>query len=188
MTDTGTLNFLWSQRLVAGFVAAGVGQAVISPGARSTPLALALLRQPQMTCEMVIDERCAAFFALGLAKATRQPVLLLATSGSAPANWLPAIIEASQTGAPLLLLTADRPPELHDCGANQTIDQTALFGPHVRARHLLATPHENFSPARLYALAAQASAEARGPLPGPVHLNQPFREPLTPVGDCPPVA
>ncbi|WP_309267880.1 2-succinyl-5-enolpyruvyl-6-hydroxy-3-cyclohexene-1-carboxylic-acid synthase [Azonexus sp.] len=181
------MNFLWSQHLVAGFVAAGVRHAVISPGSRSTPLALALLRQPQIASEMVIDERCAAFFALGIAKATRAPVLLLATSGSAPANWLPAVVEASQAGVPLLLVSADRPAELHGCGANQTIDQLALFGPHVRARHALDTPHDGFVPAWLYALAAQACAQARGPLPGPVHLNQPFREPLIPTGDCPPV-
>ncbi|MDR0775235.1 MAG: 2-succinyl-5-enolpyruvyl-6-hydroxy-3-cyclohexene-1-carboxylic-acid synthase [Azonexus sp.] len=187
MTEPGTLNFLWSQQLVAGFVAAGVRHAVISPGSRSTPLALALLRQPRIACEMVIDERCAAFFALGIAKATRAPVLLLATSGSAPANWLPAVVEASQAGVPLLLVSADRPAELHGCGANQTIDQLALFGPHVRARHALDAPHEGFAPARLHALAAQACAQARGPLPGPVHLNQPFREPLVPASDCPPV-
>ncbi|MDR2186689.1 MAG: 2-succinyl-5-enolpyruvyl-6-hydroxy-3-cyclohexene-1-carboxylic-acid synthase [Azonexus sp.] len=188
MTDTGTLNFLWSQHLVAGFTAAGARHAVISPGSRSTPLALALLRQSRIRCEVVVDERCAAFFALGVARATRQPVLLLATSGSAPANWLPGVIEASQAGVPLLLLTADRPPELQGCGANQTIDQTALFGPYLRARHLLAAPYAGFAPARLAALAAQASAEASGPLPGPVHLNLPFREPLLPSGDCPPLA
>lgn len=187
MTESGTLNFLWSQHLVAGFVAAGVRHAVISPGSRSTPLTLALLRQPQITSEVVIDERCAAFFALGIAKATRTPVLLLATSGSAPANWLPAVVEASQAGVSLLLVSADRPAELHGCGANQTIDQLALFGPHVRARHALDAPHEGFAPARLHALAAQACAQASAPLPGPVHLNQPFREPLVPAGDCPPV-
>jgi len=187
MADTGTLNFLWSQHLVAGFVAAGVRHAVMSPGSRSTPLALALLRQPRIACEVVLDERCAAFFALGLAKATRMPVLLLATSGSAPANWLPAVVEASQSGVPLLLLSADRPAELHGCGANQTIDQLALFGPHVRARHALDAPHEGFAPAWLHALAARACAQASGPLPGPVHLNQPFREPLLPAGDCPPL-
>ncbi|KAB2918393.1 MAG: 2-succinyl-5-enolpyruvyl-6-hydroxy-3-cyclohexene-1-carboxylate synthase, partial [Dechloromonas sp.] len=122
MSDTGTLNFLWSQALVAGFAAAGATHAVLSPGSRSTPLALALLRQPAVQCTVVVDERCAAFFALGLAKASRRPVLLLATSGSAPANWLPAVIEASQSGVPLILLAADRPPELQGCGANQTIE------------------------------------------------------------------
>lgn len=188
MSDTGTLNFIWSQHLAAGLVAAGVRDAVISPGSRSTPLALALLRQPQMTTHIVIDERCAAFFALGLAKASRRPVLLLATSGSAPANWLPAVIEASQAGVPLLLVSADRPPEQHDCGANQTIDQLALFGPYIRARHALEAPHAEFAPERLHALAAQACARANWPLPGPVHLNQPFREPLLPSGDCPAVA
>ena len=112
MTDTGTLNFIWSQTMIAGFVAAGVTHAVISPGSRSTPLAMAMLRQPALTCTVAVDERSAAFFALGVAKASRRPVLLLATSGTAPANWLPAIIEASQAGVPLIAIFADRLPEL----------------------------------------------------------------------------
>src|SRR6185369_14131128 len=144
--DTGTLNFLWSRTLVAGFVAAGVGDAVISPGSRSTPLALALLRQPGLRCEIAVDERSAAFFALGIAKASRRPVIVLATSGTAPANWLPAVVEANQSAVPLLLLSADRPPELQGCGANQTIDQLGLFGSQVRARHALGAPHADFDP------------------------------------------
>lgn len=185
MNDIGSLNFAWSQALVAGFVAAGVRHAVLSPGSRSTPLALALLRQPGLACHVVIDERSAAFFALGIAKASRQPVLLLATSGSAAANWLPAVIEASQSGIPLLLVAADRPPELHGCGANQTIDQLELFGRHVRARHALGAPHPEFDAAWLHRLAAQACEEASWPRPGPVHINQPFREPLLPAGEVP---
>ena len=181
MTDTGTLNFLWSQAMVAGFVAAGVSQAVISPGSRSTPLALAMLRQAGLNCTVAVDERSAAFFALGVAKASRRPVLLLATSGTAPANWLPAIVEASQAGVPLVAISADRPPELQGCGANQTIDQRALFGTHVRASHLLGTPDDGFDPAYLRHLAARACEQACWPHPGPVHINQPFREPLLPA-------
>jgi 2-succinyl-5-enolpyruvyl-6-hydroxy-3-cyclohexene-1-carboxylate synthase len=161
---------------------------VLSPGSRSTPLALALLRQPGLACEVAVDERCAAFFALGIAKASRRPVLLLATSGTAPANWLPAVIEASQAGVPLILLSADRPPELQDCGANQTIDQHALFATHVRARHLPGTPHEGFDPAYLQRLAARVCEQATWPHPGPVHINQPFREPLLPAGATAPVS
>ena len=98
MIDTGTLNFLWSQAMVAGFAAAGVTHAVISPGSRSTPLALAILRQPGLDCTVAVDERSAAFFALGIAKATPPPGRPApATSGTAPANWLPAVIEASQS-------------------------------------------------------------------------------------------
>lgn len=185
MNDTGSLNLAWSQALVAGFAAAGVHHAVLSPGSRSTPLALALLRQPGLECHVILDERSAAFFALGIAKASRQAVLLLATSGSAPANWLPAVVEASQSSVPLLLLAADRPPELHGCGANQTIEQLELFGSHVRARHALAAPHPQFDPGWLHRLAAQACEEASWPLPGPVFINQPFREPLLPSAEVP---
>ena len=185
MMDTGTLNFLWSQALVAGFVAAGTTHAVISPGSRSTPLALAMLRQPGLKCTVAVDERSAAFFALGIAKASRLPVLLLATSGTAPANWLPAVIEASQSGIPLILISADRPPELQGVGANQTIDQSALFGPHVRASHAPGTPVENFDFGYLHRLAARICEQATWPHPGPVHINQPFREPLLPAGETP---
>ncbi|MDZ4316675.1 MAG: 2-succinyl-5-enolpyruvyl-6-hydroxy-3-cyclohexene-1-carboxylic-acid synthase [Azonexus sp.] len=186
MTDTGTLNFLWSQAMLAGFGAAGVSQAVISPGSRSTPLALAMLRQPGLHCTVAVDERSAAFFALGMAKASRRPVLLLATSGTAPANWLPAVIEASEAGVPLIFISADRPPELQACGANQTVDQIRLFGPHVRASHALSVPDAGFDAAYLHRLAARVCEQASWPLPGPVHVNQPFREPLLPSGEIPP--
>ncbi len=185
MSDTGTLNFLWSQAMLAGFANTGVNHAVISPGSRSTPLALAMLRQPGLHCAVAVDERSAAFFALGIAKASQRPVLLLATSGTAPANWLPAIVEASQAGIPLILISADRPPEQQGCGANQTIDQTRLFASHLRASHLLGTPEAGFSPAYLHRLAARAFEQACWPLPGPVHINQPFREPLLPTGEMP---
>lgn len=178
MADTATVNARWSHALVAGFVAAGVRHAVISPGSRSTPLALALLRQEGIACEVAIDERGAAFFALGLAKACRRPVLLLATSGSAPANWYPALIEADMAGIPLIAISADRPPELQGRGANQTINQSDLFGGHVRACHLMAVPDEQTPLSYLSGLAAQATEAACWPHPGPVHINQPYREPF----------
>ncbi len=174
MPDTGTLNFLWSQTMIAGFVAAGVTHAVISPGSRSTPLAMAILRQSALSCTVAVDERSTAFFALGIAKASRRPVLLLATSGTAPANWLPAIIEASQAGVPLIALSADRPPELQNCGANQTIEQVGLFGAHVRGNHPLGAPHPEFDPAWLHHLAAHVVDQATWPHPG-------SNTPLSPV-------
>jgi 2-succinyl-5-enolpyruvyl-6-hydroxy-3-cyclohexene-1-carboxylate synthase len=184
MSDTGSLNLRWSQALIAGFVAAGVTDAVISPGSRSTPLALAMLRQPRLRCHVAIDERSAAFFALGIAKVQQRPVLLLATSGTAPANWLPAIVEAGQAGVTLVAISADRPPELQNCGANQTVSQTAMFAPYVRAAHALGTPFPEFAPGYLHHLAAQVCERASWPHPGPVHINQPFREPLLPAAPC----
>jgi 2-succinyl-5-enolpyruvyl-6-hydroxy-3-cyclohexene-1-carboxylate synthase len=185
--DIGTLNLAWAQALVDGLAAAGVREAVISPGSRSTPLALAFLRQERIRSRVIIDERSAAFFALGLARGTGQPAALLCTSGSAPANWYPAVIEADQDAVPLLLLSADRPAELRGWGANQTIDQQKLFGPHVRAAHALATPEPAFIPDFARRLAARLVSESLWPLPGPVHVNLPFREPLLPAGDWPPV-
>lgn len=185
MSDIADRNFLWSQTLAGGLMAAGVEQAVISPGSRSTPLALALLRQVNLTCHVILDERSAAFFALGLAKATRRPVLIVATSGSAPANWLPAVVEADRAGVPLILLSADRPAELHDCGANQTAPQAAMFAPFVRASHALAAPDADSDPTWLHRLAARTVEQAQWPLAGPVHINLPFREPLVPVATAP---
>src|SRR5574343_1319705 len=187
--DPGTLNYLSAQALVAGFVAAGVSEAVISPGSRSTPLTLALLRQPAIRCTLAVDERSAAFFALGLGKASPRPALVIATSGTAPANWLPAVIEASQAEVPLLLLSADRPPEIQGWGANQTVRQTGLFADHVRARHALPAPQlapgQAFVPDGLWRLAARAVEESCWPQAGPVHLNLPFPEPLIPTGAIP---
>ena len=181
--DSGLLNLRWAQSLVDALAAAGLRDVVLSPGSRSSPLALAFLRQPAIRCQVILDERSAAFCALGMAKATRQPAALLCTSGSAPANWFPALIEADLGAVPLLLLSADRPPELLGWGANQTIDQQQLFGKHVRSFYAPPLPASDFSTAYLQRLAARAIADSRWPLPGPVHLNLAFREPLLPAGD-----
>src|SRR5581483_3518076 len=130
--DFRTANTLWSGVLVETLARCGVARAVLSPGSRSAPLIFALARHPRIEAIPVLDERSAAFFALGLAKKTRRPVALVCTSGTAAANFFPAIIEAHESGVPLLVLTADRPPELRDCGANQTIDQIKLYGSAVR--------------------------------------------------------
>ncbi len=173
--DTGALNLAACTHFVAGLAAAGVRDVVISPGSRSTPLTLTCLRHPTLRCEIVLDERSAAYFALGIARATNTPVALVCTSGTAAANWLPAVIEAARSLVPLLLCTADRPPELQDWDANQTIDQTGLFGTHVRAFHAPGAPAADVNPAWLGQLAAKVATQARWPRPGPVHVNLAFR-------------
>jgi len=127
----GALNVTWSDRFVSALHAAGVREAVVCSGSRSAPLAIAFGRSPIET-RVSLDERAAGFFALGLAKAARRPVALVCTSGSAAANFFPAVVEASSARVPLIVATADRPPELRDTGAPQTIDQIKLFGGLVR--------------------------------------------------------
>ncbi|MFQ5479344.1 MAG: 2-succinyl-5-enolpyruvyl-6-hydroxy-3-cyclohexene-1-carboxylic-acid synthase [Candidatus Binatia bacterium] len=160
-------------------VRCGVSRVCISPGSRSAPLAVAIARCQALTKWVINDERSAAFFALGMARESCATVALLCTSGTAAANYLPAVAEASLGGLPLLLLTADRPPELRDCGAPQTIAQPRLFGEHVRWSADLPCPDPWADLERYYrGVTCQAVATTLGPSPGPVHLNLPFREPL----------
>jgi len=178
------LAMRWARRLVSGFADAGVRHAVVSPGSRSTPLALALCAEPRVQTHVVIDERAAAFFALGIARVTSAPPLLVCTSGTAGAHYLPAIVEASAAHVPLVAVTADRPLELRDCAAPQTVDQLRLFGVHVRAFVELGAPDP--APAAqgaLGRLAAQSVLAATWPRPGAVHLNSAFRKPLEPLDD-----
>lgn len=183
------MNLAWADAFVAGLTAAGLRRVVLAPGARSAPLVLACLRRPELVCEVVNDERVAGYFALGLGRATREPAAVLCTSGTAAANLLPAVMEANLAGVPLLVLTADRPPEAHGWGANQTVDQRHLYGSQVRAFHDVAVPAATVPESYLHALAARLLEECRGPLPGPVHANLPFREPLLPsaIPEPPPV-
>ena len=160
---------------------AGLHNVVICPGSRSTPLAIAFASHPALKVWMHIDERSAAFFALGMAKRLVQPVALLCTSGTAAANFFPAIVEARLTHVPLLILTADRPPELRENGAPQAIDQNRLYGIHVKWFMELALPEAtNASLRYVRTLADRATALTQSLPAGPVHLNFPFREPLTP--------
>lgn len=159
--------------LLGALVDAGVRDLVFSPGSRSTPLVLAALAHPSLTTRPVLDERAAGFLALGLARASGRPAVLLCTSGSAGAHWLPAVIEARQDRVPLVLLTADRPPEKVGSGAGQTIDQQGLFGRFVVYAAQLPVP-DAAVPTAVFAAFADDVAGA----PGPVHLNVPFREPL----------
>jgi 2-succinyl-5-enolpyruvyl-6-hydroxy-3-cyclohexene-1-carboxylate synthase len=165
----------------------GLREVVIAPGSRSTPLAMAffdLERQGRVRLHVRIDERSASFTALGLAKASRRPAAVLCTSGTAAANFHPAVIEADESGVPLLALTADRPPELRSAGANQAIDQIKLFGGAVRWFCEAGVPEPRPGAAAYWrSLACQAWAQATGSaggLPGPVHLNLALRDPLTP--------
>src|SRR5437764_491731 len=160
---------------------AGVQNVVICPGSRSTPLAMAFAAQPGIRTWMHVDERSAAYFALGMAKQLRQPVALLCTSGTAAANFLPAIVEARLTHVPLLVLTADRPHELRESGAPQSIDQNRLYGTHVKWFADAALPEATNAALRyIRTLACRAASLTQAVPAGPVHLNFPLREPLTP--------
>jgi 2-succinyl-5-enolpyruvyl-6-hydroxy-3-cyclohexene-1-carboxylate synthase len=170
---------------IAAFVAeltkSGIKDIVISPGSRSTPMALVMSEHPDLRIHILVDERSASFFALGIAKATNRPVALLCTSGTAAANYYPAIVEASISRVPLLVLTADRPHELRDVGAPQAIDQIHLYGKNVKWFVEMAPPEKTDDMIR-YArtVCARAAATALSYPAGPVHLNFPFREPLIP--------
>jgi 2-succinyl-5-enolpyruvyl-6-hydroxy-3-cyclohexene-1-carboxylate synthase len=160
----------------------GVGHAVICPGSRSTPLALMLARQENLRIWTLVDERSASFFALGLAKASGNPVALVCTSGTAAANFYPAVVEAHYARVPLLVLTADRPHELRDVGAPQAIDQTRLYGVHAKWFMDMALPEATPEALRyIRTVAGRAVATAQSGPAGPVHLNFPFREPLVPA-------
>ena len=181
--DPTNANTALASAFVEELVRGGLRRAVVSPGSRSTPLAVALWREPGIEVTVIVDERSAAFFALGAAQAGGGPVALLCTSGTALANYHPAVCEADESALPLLFLSADRPPELRGIGAGQTIDQIKAFGSTVRWFCEVGT-HEADDDGLLHyrSVACRALAAARGEArPGPVHLNLPWREPLAPV-------
>jgi 2-succinyl-5-enolpyruvyl-6-hydroxy-3-cyclohexene-1-carboxylate synthase len=184
LLDTRNVNSLWASVLVETLARSGVRQAVISPGSRSAPLTCAFAAHPGIEAIPVLDERSAAFFALGLAKQRHDPVAVICTSGTAAANFFPAIVEAHESAVPLLALTADRPPELRACASGQTIDQQKLYGAYVDFYHELATPELNEARFRyLRQTVAHAALRSLVPVAGPVHLNIPFRDPLPPIAD-----
>ena len=180
-TSQGNINLAWADALIAGLASGGIRHAVISPGSRSTPLALAARRHPDIGITIIPDERSAAFFALGVGRRSGQPAIAICTSGTAAGNWLPAAIEGAADHVPMVLVSADRPPELQGVGGNQTIEQRGLFSTHVRASYELAAPslqqHEYSFPR---SLGVQAAHRACWPEPGPVHINAAFSEPLVP--------
>ncbi|HYU15919.1 MAG TPA: 2-succinyl-5-enolpyruvyl-6-hydroxy-3-cyclohexene-1-carboxylic-acid synthase, partial [Candidatus Acidoferrum sp.] len=181
--DRTNRNTALASAMAEELARSGVERAIVSPGSRSTPLAVALWRHPGIDVTVILDERSAGFFALGTALATGEPAAVLCTSGSAAANLHPAVVEADEAGVPMIVLTADRPPELRDIGAGQTIDQLKLYGDAVRWFCEVGT-HEADDDGLLHfrAVTCRAYAEAIGdPRPGPVHLNVPWREPLAPI-------
>ncbi len=179
--DSANPMYVYVGAFVDELQRAGVRNVVICPGSRSTPLAMAFAAQAGIRIWMHVDERSAAYFGLGMAKQLRQPVVLLCTSGTAAANFMPAIVEAKLTHVPLLVLTADRPHELRDNGAPQSIDQNRLYGTYVKWFVEVALPEATNTALRyIRTIAARAAASAQAIPAGPVHLNFPFREPLTP--------
>ncbi len=180
--DATNRNTALASALVEELARSGVERAVICPGSRSTPVALALLREPAIATTSIVDERSAAFFALGAANATGRPVAVSCTSGTAAANLHPAICEADEAGVPLIALTSDRPPELRGIGAGQTIDQIGLYGPAVRWFCEVGTHDaDDAGLLHLRSTACRAVALAAGdPRPGPAHLNLSWRDPLGP--------
>ena len=180
------LNHLWTTLLIEELVRNGVDTFCVAPGSRSAPLSVAVARHDRTRCIVHHDERGAAFHALGYARATRVPAAVVTTSGSALANVWPAVVEASLAQVPLLVLSADRPPELQDAGANQTMDQVRFFGEFVRWSTNLPCPSTRIDPAVVLTAADQATSRCRGPTAGAVHVNCMFREPLAPSdrGEC----
>jgi 2-succinyl-5-enolpyruvyl-6-hydroxy-3-cyclohexene-1-carboxylate synthase len=179
------INQLWSYVIAETLKRLGLNTAIICPGSRSTPLTLAFTQQiPDIEAIPILDERSAAFFALGRAKATGKPTVLICTSGTAGANFYPAVIEAKESRVPLLILTGDRPPELRDCHSGQTIDQNKLYSDYPNWYSELAIPSADMGIlAYLRQTVTHAWQRCQYPTAGVVHLNVPFRDPLAPIPD-----
>src|ERR1700709_2414974 len=183
--DPTNANTALASAFVEELARGGVRLAVVSPGSRSTPLAVALWRQAEIEVSVIVAERSAAFFALGAAQATGIPVAMLCTSGTAAANYHPAICEADESALPLIAMSADRPPELRGIGAGQTIDQIKLYGSSVRWFCEVGTHAADDDGLLHYrSVACGARAAPRGePRRAPVPLTLPWREPLAPIAD-----
>lgn len=186
--STAQLNHLWGQLWIDECIAHGVRHFCVSPGSRSTPLTTAIARTPHAECHMFTDERAAAYFALGVGRATGVPAALICTSGTAVANYLPAVIEASMDHIPMLICSADRPPELQYTHANQTIQQLGVLGSYTRWSAALPCPTSDIPEHYVRTTAGQAYTRALYPEAGPVHINFAFRKPLEPsVEELPPL-
>ena len=186
--DFRNTNTLWCSVLVETLVRLGLHRVVISPGSRSAPLTFAFARHPRVEAIPVLDERSAGFYALGLAKQSHRPVALVCTSGTAAANFLPAVVEAHESGVPLLVFTADRPPELRGCHSGQSINQLELYGGFVNLFQDLPVPAATLAAMRrLRRTIERACVATARPMTGPVHLNCPFRDPLPPLAQALPL-
>jgi len=179
--NTANINSLWASLLVDELIRQGVTYFCISPGSRSTPLTAAVAGNSEAKPIIHFDERGAAYHALGYARATGRPAALICTSGTAVANYLPAVVEASMSAVPMILLTADRPPELHDTGANQTITQPGIYSHYVRHEVNMPCPNTSIKAEFVLTTIDNAVHRSRRSPAGPVHINCMFREPLAPV-------
>ncbi len=181
---TGELNFTWARAILSALAEYGLEEVEIAPGSRSGPLVLASRSLPALHSRVHLDERCAAFFALGYARSHLGPAAVITTSGTAVANLLPAVVEADMSDVPMVLITADRPPRLRGSDANQTIDQSGIFGDRVRFQADLPVPSQaglmGTGPSSLVELVRAGARHALGPPGGPVHFNVPFDKPLEP--------
>ncbi|TAG94519.1 MAG: 2-succinyl-5-enolpyruvyl-6-hydroxy-3-cyclohexene-1-carboxylic-acid synthase, partial [Oscillatoriales cyanobacterium] len=182
MLDFRNTNTLWASIIAETLQRLGLTTAVICPGSRSAPLTIAFAQNKLIETIPILDERSASFFALGIAKKSGVPTALICTSGTAAANFYPAIIEARESRIPLLILTADRPPELRDCHAGQAIDQVKLYGNYPNWQAELAIPSASIGMLDyVRQTIVYAIERSTFPTPGPVHLNIPLRDPLVPV-------
>ncbi|MGD1711989.1 2-succinyl-5-enolpyruvyl-6-hydroxy-3-cyclohexene-1-carboxylic-acid synthase [Dapis sp. BLCC M172] len=180
--DFININTVWASILVETLQHLGLTIAIISPGSRSTPLTFAFATHSKIETIPILDERSAAFFALGIAKKNHKPVVIVCTSGTAVANFYPAIIEAKESRIPLLVLTADRPPELRNCHAGQTIDQVKIYGNYPNWQIELSLPSVELKRLEyLRQTVIYGWEKTCFPKPGPVHFNIPFRDPLSPI-------
>lgn len=181
--DFRNINTVWASIVAETLKRLGLTYVVICPGSRSTPLAIAFAQQsPDIEAISILDERSAAFFALGKAKATGRPTVVICTSGTAGANFYSCVIEAKESRIPLLLFTTDRPAELRDCHSGQTIDQLKLYGNYPNWQTELAIPSVDMGMlAYMRQMMIHAWERSQTPVPGPVHLNFPFRDPLAPI-------
>lgn len=172
IADAPNINTLWAELLVEELVRQGVTSFHISPGSRSAPLALAVAGNPRAQATIHFDERGTAFHALGQAVSTGRPAVLVCTSGTAVANFLPAIVEAAQAHVALIVLTADRPSEMQDTGSNQTIDQTRIFGTYAKWACQLPAPTTDVPPEFILTTVDQAVYRCTRSAAGPVHIDR----------------